>query len=194
LLIFDEVICAFGRIDGAFSSSYFGVTPDLITCAKGLTNGAIPMGATLVRQHVYDAFAAGPEHSIEFAHGYTYSGHPVACAAGLATLQLCRREHLFQRSRELWQYWENAAHQLKGLPRVVDIRNIGLLAAIDLEPLPDGSPGQLGYAVHRACLERGCLIRSSGDTMLLSPPLIVQESQIDTLFSVLADVLLGLPR
>ncbi|CAB3645839.1 aspartate aminotransferase family protein [Achromobacter marplatensis] len=188
LLIFDEVICAFGRIDGAFASSFFGVKPDIITSAKGLTNGAIPMGATLVQQHVYDAFMQGPESAIELAHGYTYSGHPVACAASLATLDLCRREGLFQRSQELSRYWEDAAHSLKGLPHVIDIRNIGLLAAIELAPL-EGQPGQRAYAVHKACLERGCLIRSAGDTMLLSPPLIIERAQIDELFTVLADVL-----
>lgn len=188
LLIFDEVICAFGRIDGAFASSYFGVKPDIITSAKGLTNGAIPMGATLVQQHVYDAFMQGPESAIELSHGYTYSGHPVACAAGLATLDICRRDGLFQRSQELARYWEDAAHSLKGLPHVVDIRNIGLLAAIELAPL-EGQPGQRAQAVHNACLERGCLIRSAGDTMLLSPPLIIERAQIDELFSVLADVL-----
>ncbi|MBB1592443.1 aspartate aminotransferase family protein [Achromobacter sp. UMC46] len=188
LLIFDEVICAFGRIDGAFASPYFGVKPDIITSAKGLTNGAIPMGATLVQRHVYDAFMQGPENAIELAHGYTYSGHPVACAAGLATLDVCRREGLFQRSQELSRYWEDAAHSLKGLPHVVDIRNIGLLAAIELAPL-EGQPGQRAHAVHNACLERGCLIRSAGDTMLLSPPLIIERAQIDELFTVLADVL-----
>lgn len=188
LLIFDEVICAFGRIDGAFASSYFGVKPDIITSAKGLTNGAIPMGATLVQQHVYDAFMQGPESAIELSHGYTYSGHPVACAAGLATLEICRRDGLFQRSQELARYWEDAAHSLKGLPHVVDIRNIGLLAAIELATL-EGQPGQRAQAVHNACLERGCLIRSAGDTMLLSPPLIIERAQIDELFSVLADVL-----
>ncbi|KNY12804.1 omega amino acid--pyruvate aminotransferase [Achromobacter piechaudii] len=188
LLIFDEVICAFGRIDGAFASAYFGVKPDIITSAKGLTNGAIPMGATLVQQHVYDAFMQGPESAIELSHGYTYSGHPVACAAGLATLEICRRDGLFQRSQELARYWEDAAHSLKGLPHVVDIRNIGLLAAIELAPL-EGQPGQRAQAVHNACLERGCLIRSAGDTMLLSPPLIIERAQIDELFSVLADVL-----
>jgi len=130
----------------------------------------------------------GPDSAIELAHGYTYSGHPVACAAGLAMLDICRRDGLFQRSRDLWRYWEDAAHGLKGLPHVVDIRNIGLLAAIELAPLA-GKPGQRGYAVHQACLERGCLIRSAGDTMLLSPPLIIEPAQIDELFAVLAQVL-----
>lgn len=188
LLIFDEVICAFGRIDGAFASAYFGVTPDIITSAKGLTNGAIPMGATLVRDHVHEAFMQGPESAIEFSHGYTYSGHPVACAAALATLDICEREGLFGRARELWSYWEDAAHALKGLPNVVDIRNIGMLAAIELAPL-EGKPGQRGYDTHRACLARGSLIRSSGDTMLLSPPLIIERAQIDQLFGTLAEVL-----
>ena len=192
LLIFDEVICAFGRIDGAFASSYFGVTPDIITSAKGLTNGAIPMGATLVRKPVYEAFMQGPESAIELSHGYTYSGHPVACAAGLATLDIFRREGLFGRARALWPYWEDAAHSLKGLPHVVDIRNIGLLAAIELAP-QDGKPGQRAYAAHHACLERGCLIRSAGDTMLLSPPLVIEKAQIDELFGVLADVLRAQP-
>ncbi|WP_203564694.1 aspartate aminotransferase family protein [Bordetella pseudohinzii] len=188
LLIFDEVICAFGRIDGAFASAYFDVTPDIITSAKGLTNGAIPMGATLVRDHVYEAFMQGPDSAIELSHGYTYSGHPVACAAALATLDICEREGLFSRSRELWPYWESAAHALKGLPKVVDIRNIGMLAAIELAPL-EGKPGQRGYDTHRACLARDCLIRSSGDTMLLSPPLTISRAQIDQLFGTLTEVL-----
>lgn len=188
LLIFDEVICAFGRVGEAFASTRLGVTPDIITSAKGLTNGAIPMGATLVREAVYQAYMDAPEGAIEFSHGYTYSGHPVACAAGLATLAIHQREGLFQRAIELGPYWESAAHALKGLPQVVDIRNIGLLAAVELEPLP-GKAGQRGFAVHRACLEKGCLIRSAGDTMLLSPPLVIGKPQIDQLFSVLADVL-----
>ncbi|MDQ8032314.1 MAG: aspartate aminotransferase family protein [Bordetella sp.] len=192
LLIFDEVICGFGRIDGAYSASHFGVMPDIITSAKGLTNGAIPMGATLVRESVYEAFMQGPDSAIEFAHGYTYSGHPLACAAGLATLEIAAREGLFERARELAPLWEDAAHSLKGLPHVVDVRNIGLLAAIELAP-EDGKPGQRGFAVHQACLERDCLIRSAGDTMLLSPPLIIEPDQIARLFSTLGDVLRGLP-
>ncbi|ASC63270.1 aspartate aminotransferase family protein [Achromobacter denitrificans] len=192
LLIFDEVICGFGRIGGAYSASHFDVMPDIITSAKGLTNGAVPMGATLVREHVYEAFMQGPESAIELSHGYTYSGHPVACAAGLATLDIARRENLFERAGELGKEWEDAAHSLKGAPHVVDVRNIGLLAAIELAP-EEGKPGQRGYAVHQACLERDCLIRSAGDTMLLSPPLTIERHQMDRLFSTLHDALRSLP-
>jgi len=188
LLIFDEVICGFGRIGEAFSSSYFGVTPDIITSAKGLTNGAIPMGATLVREEVYQAFMQGPPAAIELAHGYTYSGHPVACAAGLGAMQVYQRDGLFSRAQELSAYWEDAAHSLKGLPNVIDIRNIGLLAAVELAPI-EGKPGVRSYDVHRACLEQNVLIRSAGETMLLSPPLIVEKSQIDQMFTTLGNVL-----
>jgi beta-alanine--pyruvate transaminase len=189
LLIFDEVICAFGRLGASFASERFGVVPDIVTCAKGLTNGAIPMGATLVRDAVYQAYMDAPEGAIELSHGYTYSGHPVACAAGLATLAIHQREGLAQRARELEPYWEDAAHSLRGLPGVVDIRNIGLLAAVELESLP-GKAGQRGFGVHQACLEKGSLIRSSGDAMLLSPPLVIDKPQIDQLFSTLSEVLL----
>jgi beta-alanine--pyruvate transaminase len=189
LLIFDEVITGLGRVNGAFSSStQFGVIPDIITSAKGLTNGAVPMGATLVRGHVHDALMIGPPDAIELSHGYTYSGHPLACAAGLAALEVYRKDGLFQRASELSAYWEQAAHSLKGLPHVVDVRNIGLLAAIDLVPMPD-QPAKRGYNCHLQCLEKGVLIRATGDTMLLSPPLIIERGQIDTLFSTLADVL-----
>ncbi|MBV6305664.1 aspartate aminotransferase family protein [Candidimonas humi] len=188
LLIFDEVICAFGRLGAPFASERFGVLPDIVTCAKGLTNGAIPMGATLVRDAVYEAYMDAPEGAIEFSHGYTYSGHPVACAAGLATLAIHQSEGLAQRARELEPYWEDAAHALCGLPGVVDIRNIGLLAAVELEPRA-GKPGQRGFGVHQACLAKGSLIRSSGDAMLLSPPLIIEKAQIDELFSTLSEVL-----
>src|SRR5690606_15650472 len=182
------VICGFGRIGEAFSSSYFGVTPDIITSAKGLTNGAIPMGATLVREEVYQAFMQGPPAAIELAHGYTYSGHPVACAAGLGAMQVYQRDGLFSRAQELSAYWEDAAHSLKGLPNVIDIRNIGLLAAVELAPI-EGKPGVRSYDVHRACLEQNVLIRSAGETMLLSPPLIVEKSQIDQMFTTLGNVL-----
>ena len=191
LLIFDEVITGFGRVNRAFSSSYFGVVPDLITVAKGLTNGAVPMGATLVRKHVHDALMVGPPDVIEFSHGYTYSGHPLACAAGLAALEVYREEGLFERAGQLSSYWEDAAHSLKGLPHVLDVRNIGLLAAVDLAPIP-GEPGKRGYACHLSCMEKGALIRATGDTMLLSPPLIIERTQVDTLFSTLAGVLMEL--
>lgn len=191
LLIFDEVISGFGRVGGAFASETFGVVPDILTSAKGLTNGAVPMGATLVRSHVYDAFMHGPTGSIELPHGYTYSGHPMACAAGLAALDIYRREGLFTRAAELSERWADAAHSLRGLPHVVDIRNIGLLAAVELAPVA-GQPGQLGYAAHLACLDKNCLIRASGDIMVLSPPLVIEDAQIDTLFSTLGDVLKAL--
>jgi beta-alanine--pyruvate transaminase len=187
LLIFDEVICAFGRIGGAFSSQYFGVTPDIITSAKGLTNGAVPMGATLVHGKVFDAFMQGDIGAIELPHGYTYSGHPMACAAGLAALDIYKREHLFERAQALSARWEDAAHSLKGLPHVTDIRTIGLLAAVELAP--GTKPGQRAYATHLACLEKNVLIRQAGDTMVISPPLTISEAQIDQLFGTLADVL-----
>jgi beta-alanine--pyruvate transaminase len=188
LLIFDEVISGFGRVGASFAAKRLGVTPDLITSAKGLTNGAVPMGATFVREHVYEAMMQAPADSIEFAHGYTYSGHPLACAAGLAALGIYRREQLFERANALHSQWENAAHALRGCPGVVDVRNFGLLAAVELAPVP-GAPGKRGFDVHARCLERGVLIRSSGDTMLLSPPLIIEPAQIDTLFGTLAEVL-----
>ncbi|RJF97431.1 aspartate aminotransferase family protein [Noviherbaspirillum saxi] len=188
LLIFDEVITGFGRVGGAFSADFFGVVPDIITSAKGLTNGAVPMGATLVRSHVYDALMQGAPDAIELPHGYTYSGHPLACAAGLAALKIYRDEELFSRAQRMSPYWEDAAHSLKGLPYVVDIRNIGLLAAIELEPIP-GQPGKRGYDCHMRCLEKGALIRATGDTMVFSPPLIIEKEEVDTLFSTLTDVL-----
>ncbi|RAR56696.1 beta-alanine--pyruvate transaminase [Paraburkholderia unamae] len=188
LLIFDEVISGFGRVGDTFAATRLNVTPDLITSAKGLTNGAVPMGATFVRTPVYEALMQGSIDSIEFSHGYTYSGHPLACAAGLAALQIYRRENLFERARGLEAHWEKAAHELASRRGVLDIRNFGLLAAIDLAPWP-GAPGKRGYDAHRRCLEAGVLIRAAGDTMLLSPPLIITPEQIDTLFATLADAL-----
>jgi beta-alanine--pyruvate transaminase len=188
LLIFDEVITGFGRVNGAFASEHFGVIPDIITSAKGLTNGAVPMGATLVKKQVHDALMMGPPDAIELAHGYTYSGHPLACAAGLAALQVYREDGLFARAAELSSYWEDAAHALKELPHVLDVRNIGLLAAVDLQPMPEQA-ARRGYNCHIKCMEKGVLIRATGDTMLLSPPLIIDRAQIDTLFATLADVL-----
>jgi beta-alanine--pyruvate transaminase len=188
LLIFDEVITAFGRLGRGFASDYFGVTPDLITCAKGMTNGAVPMGAVLARDMVYQAFMQGPIDSIEFPHGYTYSGHPLACAAGIATLDVYEQDGLFERAATLETYWQDAAHNLRGSPHVVDIRNLGLLAAVELEPIA-GKPGRRAYECHLKCLERGVMIRSTGDTMVLSPPLIVARPEIDQMFDVLSDVL-----
>src|SRR5665648_54677 len=177
LLIFDEVITGFGRLGAPFASQYFGVTPDLMTVAKGLTNGAVPMGAVVARRGIHDALMQGPEHIIEFFHGYTYSGHPLACAAGLATLDIYRREGLFERAAGLAGLWQEAVHSLRSLPNVVDIRNLGLVAAIELSPGPAG-PGRRGYDVFLDCYHNGLQVRVTGDTIAMSPPLIVEASDI----------------
>jgi len=188
LLIFDEVITGFGRMGQPFAAQYFDVLPDMITSAKALTNAAIPMGATFVRQHVYDAFMQGPDSAIDLYHGYTYSGHPAACAAAHATLDIFQREDLFTRVGELAPYWEQAAHSLRGLPHVVDIRNLGLIAGIEFEAVP-GRIGARGFAVFIKCFEKGLLVRGAGDTIALSPPLIISRDQIDELFGILGDVI-----
>jgi beta-alanine--pyruvate transaminase len=185
LLIFDEVITGFGRLGAAFAAERFGVLPDLLTMAKGLTNGAVPMGAVAARRHVHDALMQGPEHLIEFAHGYTYSGHPLACAAGLATLALYRDEGLFTRAAALEGAWQEAVHGLQGLPHVIDIRNLGLVAGIELAPRPD-APGARGYEVYLRCFETGLLVRQTGDIIALSPPLIVTEAQMAEMAAGLA--------
>ena len=189
LLIFDEVICGFGRTGSPFAAQEFGVTPDMITLAKGLTNGSVPMGAVLVSDRVYDTFMQGPE-GIELFHGYTYSAHPVACAAGLATLGIYQREGLLTRAKSLAAHWEEAAHALRGAPHVIDVRNYGLILGVELEPLP-GKPGTRAFDVFVKCFERGVLVRQSGDVVALSPPLIVEPSQIDQMFSTLGAVLRG---
>jgi beta-alanine--pyruvate transaminase len=184
LLIFDEVITGFGRLGAAFGAEAFGVTPDLITCAKGMTNGAVPMGGVIASRSVYDALMAGPSSVIELFHGYTYSAHPLACAAALATLDVYRDSDLFARGRRLAPIWEQAAHALRDAPHVVDIRNIGLLAAIDLKPR-DGSPGARAAECAKCCFDDGVLIRSSGDTLVLSPPLIISENEIEMVFATI---------
>ncbi len=188
LLIFDEVITGFGRLGAPFAADYFGVIPDLMTMAKGISNGAVPMGGVMVRKGVYDAFMNGPESTIELFHGYTYSAHPLACAAALATLDIYERDNLFQRAADLSGPWEQAAHALKGLPNVIDIRNIGLVAGIELAPRP-GAPGTRAYDVFLECQKRGLLIRVTGDIIALSPPLIISQAQIDELFGILAEAL-----
>ena len=188
LLIFDEVITGFGRVGQAFAAQRFGVTPDILTCAKGLTNGAVPMGAVLIRQDVHDALMQGPENSIELFHGYTYSGHPVACAAALAALDIYQSENLFERTIAVESRFEDAVHALRGLPHVIDIRNFGLMAAVELQPRPD-APGTRAYDVFVECLRRGLLVRVTGDIIALSPPLIVEDQHLDRLFGTLADVL-----
>ena len=188
LLIFDEVITGFGRLGAGFGAELFGITPDMVCFAKGVTNGTVPMGGVAVRKHIYDAFMQGPENAIEFAHGYTYSGHPVAAAAALATLDIYARENLFERAKALAPYWEAAAHSLKGLPHVIDIRNLGLVAGIELEPVP-AKAGTRAFEVYLKCFERGLLIRQTADILALSPPLIVEKAQIDEIFGKLAEVL-----
>jgi beta-alanine--pyruvate transaminase len=177
LLIFDEVITAFGRLGAATAAQRFGVTPDLITMAKALTNAAVPMGAVAVSRDIHDAFMTGPDHMIEFAHGYTYSSHPLACAAGLATLALMEDEGLFARAGRLESMWEDALHSLAGRRHVIDIRNIGLVGAVELEPRP-GEPTTRGMDVVRACYDAGLLVRATGDSIALSPPLIIEEEQV----------------
>ncbi|RZK81554.1 MAG: aminotransferase class III-fold pyridoxal phosphate-dependent enzyme, partial [Methylobacterium sp.] len=177
LLIFDEVISGFGRLGAPFAADFFGVTPDLVCTAKGLTNGTIPMGAVFAGRHVHDALMDGPD-GIELFHGYTYSGHPVACAAGLATLDIYRDEGLLTRAAELADDWASAMHDLRGRDRVIDIRTIGLIAGIELEPRP-GAPGKRAYDVFVDCFARGLLIRVTGDIVALSPPLILEHGQID---------------
>ena len=188
LLIFDEVITGFGRLGKPFATNYFGVVPDIITVAKGITNGTIPMGAVFIRQGIYETFMQGPENAVDFFHGYTYSGHPVACAASLATLDIYEKEGLFTHVEEVADYWENAAHSLGNLPHVVDIRNLGMLAAIELEPI-SGKPGARGFETFLRCYEQGVLVRAAGDNIALSPPLLIEKQHIDQLFGTLAKVL-----
>jgi beta-alanine--pyruvate transaminase len=190
LLIFDEVITAFGRLGTAFAADHFGVLPDIITMAKGLTNGTVPMGAVAVRREIHDAFleTGAPDVTIEFFHGYTYSGHPVACAAALAALDIYRREGLFERARSLAPYFEDAVHSLRGLPAVIDVRNIGMAAAVELEPRQD-RPSERAFEAYLRCFEAGVLIRTTGDTIALSPPLIAGREHIDEIVDVLAKAL-----
>jgi beta-alanine--pyruvate transaminase len=188
LMICDEVITAFGRLGTPFGSEYFGVSPDIITTAKGITNGTVPMGGVFVKKHVHDAFMTGPEWMIEFFHGYTYSGHPLACAAAIATIDLYREEGLLTRALELAPYWEERLHALKDMPYVIDIRNIGLIGAIEFEPIKD-APTQRAYARFVAAFEKNLLVRATGDIIALSPPLIITQSQIDELFDIFTEVL-----
>ncbi len=188
LLIFDEVITGFGRLGSAFGAQHFDVTPDMITCAKGLTNGVIPMGAVLTTPEIHDAFMTGPEHMIELFHGYTYSGNPIACAAGLATLETYREDGLFERAAEMAPYWEEAVHSLRGKPHVIDIRNMGLIGAVELEPIA-GKPTQRAFSAFLKAYEKGVMIRTTGDIIAMSPPLIIEKAHIDQLIGTLGEVL-----
>ena len=188
LLIFDEVITGFGRLGAPFGAQYFGVTPDMITMAKGLTNGAVPMGAVAASGRVYETFMQGPENAIELFHGYTYSAHPVACAAGIATQEIYRREGLLTRAAEVSDVWADGVHSLRGLPHVIDLRNLGLIGAIELEPIA-GKPGLRGYQTFVRAFERGLLVRVTGDIIALSPPLIIEKQHVEQVFGMLGEVL-----
>jgi len=190
LLIFDEVITGFGRLGEPFAAQALGVIPDIMTTAKGITNGALPMGAVFAHRKVHDAIVQGPPAAIEFFHGYTYSGHPVACAAALASLEIYRRDGLFTRVKSLAGLWEDSLHALRGKPNVIDIRNIGLMGAIELSPRPE-APGARGYEVLVKALKAGLLVRATGDIIALSPPLIISEDEIGKLFEILGGVLDG---
>ncbi|HVW57967.1 MAG TPA: aspartate aminotransferase family protein [Rhizobiaceae bacterium] len=189
LLIFDEVITGFGRLGTAFGASRLGVTPDIITCAKGMTNGSVPMGGVIVSRSVHDAFMAAPEQSVELMHGYTYSGHPLACAAGLAAIETYLDLDLFDGNAKRIAAWEAAAHALQGAPHVIDIRNIGLLAAIELAPRKDPAAGSRAAEASKLCFERGVLVRTGGESLVLSPPLIISESEIGRVFETISAAL-----
>ena len=189
LLIFDEVITGFGRLGHAFAAERYGVIPDLITFAKGITSGSVPMGGVIVRNPIYHAFMRGPEHAVELFHGYTYSAHPLACAAGLATLDLYRDEQLFERARKLEPVWADAAMGLRGLPNVLDIRCVGLTAGIDLASRPDAVGRRAYDAMVKAFGEQDLVIRITGDTIALTPPLIVSEREIEEIFGKVARVI-----
>ncbi|WP_459615727.1 omega-aminotransferase AptA [Bordetella sp. 2513F-2] len=188
LLIFDEVITAYGRLGAATASEFFGVTPDLITMAKGVSNAAVPAGAVAVRREVHDAIVNGAQGGIEFFHGYTYSAHPLAAAAILATLGIYRRDQLFARARELSPAFEAAAHSLQGAPHVIDVRNLGLVAGIELAPR-EGAPGARAGEVFQKCFDQGLMVRYTGDILAVSPPLIIEPAQIEEIFHRIGEVL-----
>ncbi|MEH6434743.1 aspartate aminotransferase family protein [Massilia sp. DD77] len=190
LLIFDEVITGFGRLTTPFAGDYFGVEPDLMTVAKGITNAVVPMGAVFSKRHIHDAIMDAPA-GIELFHGYTYSGHPLACAAALATLETFREERVLDNAREMQPYFEDALHALRGLPHVIDLRSIGIVAGIELEPIA-GKPGARAYSALKKAFADGVLIRTTGDIIALSPPLILRKQHIDELFGKLATVLKNL--
>ena len=188
LLIFDEVITGFGRAGGAFGADVFGVVPDLMCLAKGLTNGSVPMGAVVASANIYQAFMEtdAPEYLVEFPHGYTYSGHPVACAAGLAALEIFEREKLADRVRDLAPHFEDALHGLRGARHITDIRNFGLAGALQIDPAP-GEPARRPFEIALACWEKGLYVRWAGDTVAMGPPFICEKHQIDEAFNILSD-------
>jgi len=191
LLIFDEVITGFGRVGAAFGAEKFGVQPDMITMAKGLTNGAVPMSAVAVKSDIYRTMMTGPPEIIELFHGYTYSAHPLACAAGLATLDVYEKDNLFKRCADLSPYWENAVHSLRKTKNVIDIRNIGLVAGIEMASR-EGAIGARAYDCFVQCFNQGLLLRQIGDTVALAPSLIIEKEQIDRIIEILENVINGL--
>ena len=178
LLIFDEVITGFGRLGAPFAAHFFDVKPDILTMAKAITNAAVPMGAVACSREIYDTILANADTPIELFHGYTTSGHPLACAAGIATLDMLKQERLFERAAELGPYWEEAMHSLRGAPHVIDIRNLGLIGGVELEPRA-GAPTERALEAFRRCFDAGVLIRVTGDILAFSPPLIIEKNQID---------------
>lgn len=188
LLIFDEVITGFGRTGSAFASHTFDVVPDMITFAKGVSNGAVPLGGVLLKKEIYEAFMHGPSEQIEFFHGYTYSGHPLATAAAVATMDIYDQEGLFERSQELAPYFEEAVHSLKGMPHVIDIRNFGLMCGVELAPAA-GHPGKRAYETFLKCYDKGVLVRSAGETIALTPPLIATRKDVDQIVGTLGEAL-----
>jgi beta-alanine--pyruvate transaminase len=188
LLIFDEVITGFGRLGTNFGAERLGVTPDIMTMAKGITNAAVPMGAVATSNAIYDAIVDGVPAGIELFHGYTYSGHPLASAAAIATLELHRAEDLPGRAKAMEPYWQDAAHAMKAEPGVIDVREIGLVAGIELAPRP-GKPGARATEVFRHCFDNGLLVRVTGDIVALSPPLIVENPHVDRIFGTLSDAI-----
>src|SRR5690606_38666186 len=188
LLIFDEVITAFGRLGANTASEYFGVTPDLITLAKGISNASVPAGAVAVKREIHDTILSAAANGIEFFHGYTYSAHPLATAAVLATLGIYERDQLFQRAHGLAAKFEDAAHKLQGARHVIDVRNLGLVAGIELTPRP-GAPGARAAEVFKKCFDQGVMVRYTGDIIAISPPLIIEEEQIRLIFQKIADIL-----
>jgi beta-alanine--pyruvate transaminase len=189
LLIFDEVITAFGRFGSASSADYFGVKPDIICTAKGLTNGAVPMGATFVTGDIYNAFMQGPENVTEFMHGYTYSGHPLACAAAIATQDIIRDEGVYAHAKSIMQSFEDAIHSLRGLPRIVDIRNCGILGAVDFEMGPADDPYKWPRAVMIKCFEQGVMVRFTGNSMAISPAVVMKQAEIERIVETVAKVM-----
>ena len=188
LLIFDEVICGFGRLGKPFASQYFGVTPDMITFAKGVTSGSVPLGGVIVKKEIYDTFMKSSGAGVQFFHGYTYSGHPLACAAALGTLDTYAEEKLFDRPNELAKTFEDGVHSFKGAPHVIDCRNLGLIGAIEMAPR-EGAPGARGFEVFEKCWDKGVFVRPVGDNIAFCPPLICEKKHLDQMFGTVAEVL-----